>query len=68
MADETQERRDGETPNGGVYSIAYWQDADGNPTTKDKAVAAEIVEFDSSDEQVFRNYLTLSKTENGSSN
>jgi hypothetical protein len=58
---ETSERIEGKTPNGGSYSIAYWKDAKGNPTTKDKAVAAEIVEFDDEDQAVNRTYARLSQ-------
>jgi hypothetical protein len=55
MADETEERVDGPTPNGGAYSIAYFRDAEGNPCQK--AGAAEIVEFDAKGEAVHRSYL-----------
>jgi hypothetical protein len=43
-------------PNGGIYSIAYWQDADGNPTTPDKAVTAEVHEMDKQNQSIFRTY------------
>jgi hypothetical protein len=58
MADETSTRINEPTPNGGAYSIAYWKDADGNPTTKDKAVAVEIHELDRQDQSIFRTYAT----------
>lgn len=52
-----QERVDKPTPNGGAYSIAYFQDAAGDRTSKDSAVRIEIVEFSAEGEQVFRTYL-----------
>jgi hypothetical protein len=55
--DETQERIDGPTPNGGVYSIAYFSDDDGDPTSKQKATRMEIVEFDREGNQLFRTYM-----------
>jgi len=59
MAEEISTRIDEPTPNGGAYSIAYWQDADGRPTAKDKAVAVEIHEFDDQGQPIFRTYATL---------
>jgi hypothetical protein len=53
----TQERIDGPTPNGGVYSIAYFSDDDGKPTSKQKATRMEIVEFDGNGNEVFRTYM-----------
>ncbi|MBH8566732.1 hypothetical protein I8748_32050 [Nostoc sp. CENA67] len=62
MADSiTQERIDQATPNGGDYSIIYYQDAEGNPTSKDTAKKAEVVEFKSGGKQVFRTYATLTE-------
>lgn len=58
---ETQQRIDGATPNGGVYSVAYWQDKDGQPINKREAVKAEIVEYDSNDQSVFRTYADLKR-------
>lgn len=52
-------RIDKPTPNGGVYSIAYWKDADGNPAQQAEAVAVEIIEFDANDRQVFRTYAQI---------
>lgn len=37
---------EGPTPNGGVRSIAYWFDADGNPVEKVNATNVEIHEVD----------------------
>lgn len=55
-----QERIDQPTPNGGAYSIAYFQDAAGDRTSKDSAVKMEIVEFSAEGEPVFRTYLEKS--------
>jgi hypothetical protein len=53
----TSERRDGPTPNGGAYSIAYFLNRRGGPATKDRAAAVEIVEFSAAGEEIFRTYL-----------
>jgi hypothetical protein len=50
------ERVDGETPNGGTYSIAYFQNNEGKRTTKDKATKIEIIEFDTQDNIINRTY------------
>ena len=42
-------RVDEPTPNGGVYSIAYYRDKKMIPCTEDKAELIEIVEFDKDD-------------------
>ena len=55
----TQERIDGETPNGGAYAIAYYQDKDGEPVEKIRAVAVEIVEFNADGEAIWRTYGAL---------
>ena len=55
----TELRIDKPTPNGGAYSIIYYQNADGGSTSKDKALRAEIVEFSSSGKQIFRTYMSL---------
>ena len=46
MAAKAPERREGPTPNGGAYSIAYYHD-DGR---------MEIVEFDAADKAIHRTY------------
>ena len=56
----SSERKDGPTPNGGAYSIVYFQDEQGNPVEKEQATKMEAVEFDAADNQVFRTYLTKS--------
>lgn len=43
---QTEERRDGPTPNGGVYSIAFFRDKAWNPVAKEEATQVEICEFD----------------------
>ncbi len=57
----TQQRDEGPTPNGGVYSIAYFSDSEGNPTTKENATRMEIVEFDENDNGFFRTYMEKRK-------
>lgn len=56
---KTSERRDGPTPNGGAYSIAYYRDASGKPATKDKAVEIEIVEYAADGREVVRTYAVI---------
>ena len=46
-------------PTGEIYSIIYFQDADGTPVEKSEATRAEAVEFDASGEQIFRTHLKL---------
>jgi hypothetical protein len=60
MADETSERRDGPTPNGGVYSVANFLDAEGKPCPKAEAIGMEILEYDADDRCVGRTYLAKS--------
>ena len=61
MADKlkVQERIEGKTPNGGAYSIAYYQDEYGDPIEKSKATMVEIVEYDNNDNHVARTYGAL---------
>lgn len=47
---------DGPTPNGGVYSIAYFSDEDGEPCSEDKAARIEIHECDKDGNSIFRTY------------
>lgn len=54
MATET--RTDGQTPNGGTYSIAYWQNENGQPVDQSVAVRVEVIEYDQNGEQVWRTY------------
>lgn len=39
------ERRNGKTPSGGAYSIAYYLDSSGKPIDKKKAKQVRIVEY-----------------------
>lgn len=59
----TEERQDGPTPNGGAFSISYFQDDKGNPVTKERATKIEVVEFDANKQQVFRTYLVAQTDE-----
>lgn len=56
MEDNTQERKDGPTPHGGVYSIAYFLDAENKPVPKERAVRMEIHEFDEEGNSIHRTY------------
>jgi hypothetical protein len=58
LAIKTEERQDGATPKGGVYSIAYFQDDQGIPVAKEDATKIEIIEFDKNDRQIWRTYMT----------
>lgn len=57
MADDTSERHDGPTPNGGAYSVANFLDAERKPCPKDRAKFIEIMEYDANDEVVARTWL-----------
>lgn len=57
-ADPTVERREGPTPNGGAYSVAYFYDDARKGVPKDEATGMEIVEFDAQDREIHRTYLT----------
>ena len=57
LAIKTEERQNGATPKGGVYSIAYFQDDNGQPVAKEDATAIEIIEFDKNDRQIWRTYM-----------
>lgn len=58
-SDPTEESRDGPTSNGGVRSTVYYQDANGQPAPKSKAVRAEGVEFDAAGRQIRRTYFEI---------
>ena len=53
----TSERRDGPTPHGGAYSIAYFRDKRGAPTTKERAASVEIVEHSAAGDEIARTYF-----------
>jgi hypothetical protein len=57
MSGPTSERIDGPTPNGGVASVAYFRDAEGNPCPKDEAVGIEIHELDAAGTAIRRTHL-----------
>jgi hypothetical protein len=50
---------DGPTPNGGVRSVIRYQNKEGQPVDKKKAVKCEVVELDASGDEVFRTYADL---------
>ncbi|WP_299431141.1 hypothetical protein [uncultured Meiothermus sp.] len=56
QTDEMEERQDGPTPNGGVYSIAFFRDEAWNPVAKQHATQVEICEFDQAGECFYRTY------------
>ena len=49
---ETSQRSEGPTPNGGAYAITFFRDENGNPTTKDQAHSAEIIEYNEEGEAI----------------
>lgn len=55
----TEESSYDRTPNGGVRSTIYYKDAQGNPVDKSRAMAAEIIEYDTKGNHVHRTYLDL---------
>lgn len=56
MTMKTSKRISEPTPNGGVYSVTYFKDANGHPCTEKEAVHYEIVEYDERDNEVGRTY------------
>ena len=52
-----QQRDDGPTSHGGVYTIAYFSDAKGKPSSKEDAQRIEIIEYDSTEKEVWRTYM-----------
>lgn len=52
----TQKSSNKPTPNGGVKSVMYYRDAEGDPADESVAVQAEIVELDERNNIVFRTY------------
>lgn len=56
--DEMTLRADVPTPNGGAYSVAYFQDADGENVPRSRAVRVEIVEFAEDGAEIHRTYGT----------
>jgi hypothetical protein len=58
-----RERIERPTPNGGVASEAFYMDAKGNPTPKNRATAMEIHEYDAEGNSIFRTYMCLKTPE-----
>jgi hypothetical protein len=52
---------DGPTPNGGVRSTIYYQDAEGNPVDEADATHVLIVEYDGKGESIQRTYGELNR-------
>lgn len=50
---------EGPTPNHGLFAIVYWRDSKGNPTSRQNAAIAEIVEFDDQNRALFRTYVEM---------
>ena len=47
----------GDTPNGGVFSVAFFTDASGEPVSKDEAMYIEIHECDEKGNSIYRTYM-----------
>jgi len=47
----------GNTPNGGVFSVAFFTDASGEPVSKDEAMHIEIHECDENGNSIYRTYM-----------
>lgn len=50
--DKTSERVEGPTPNGGVYSIAYFFNSEHKPCSKQEAAEVRVNEYDRDDKEV----------------
>lgn len=59
LPDDTSERTEGPTPNGGASAVAYFRDRDGRPCRKADAAAMEVIELDASGTAIFRTYLQI---------
>ena len=55
----TTETRQGKTPSGGDYSVAYFYDKDGKPCPKAKAKSVNIVEYSQDGERLNEAYGVL---------
>lgn len=53
------EKHEGETLNGGVYSIAYYYDRQGNPCRKKEAASVNIVEYNKAGDRINETYALL---------
>ena len=58
-ADGCAQRFDGPTVYGGLYRIAYYRDARGNPTARRAACGVELRDFDASGQCIHFAYCTL---------
>ena len=56
------ERRDGTTPSGGDYSIAYYYNEEGLPCEKQDADFVNIIEYKTGGIRVNEHYASLSKS------
>lgn len=63
VAEILEERIDGPTPAGGVYAIARYRDAVGEPIPKEFATHITIVEYDGQGNQIFRTHGTMGDRE-----
>lgn len=61
----TQRTVDEPTPNGGVRSVAYFRDDEGNPAEEAEATRVEIVEYDAAGKVLQRTYGTLDREGRG---
>jgi hypothetical protein len=52
---------DSPTPNGGVRSVAYFKDSDGEPADESVATRIEIVEYDADGKEIARTYGTTGR-------
>ena len=55
----TEERREGKTPNGGVYSVAYYYDKDYTPVDKARATQMKIIEYSAEGNDLHRTYASV---------
>jgi hypothetical protein len=55
----TSKRVEGKTPNGGTYSIINFLDDDFELVDEKDATSFELVEYNDSDEQVWRTYGSI---------
>ena len=47
----------GNTPNGGVFSVAFFTDASGELVSKDEAIYVEVHECDENGNSIYRTYM-----------
>lgn len=64
MPDNTSERIDKPTPNGGKYSIAFFYDDAKRPIEKKFATQVEIFEYDENDKVIYRTYGVINQKKN----